>query len=169
MQHRLFAAPFAGLFGVSVVLPLLTACGPEEKEEKKYTIADAPLSGKINGEDFNFTFGLTTPFLSDDEGLFSELHGIAVPDEPVCEASITEPESYILVTLPREQGEHEMSLRQNGTFTFGDAENYIVTDGLIRIDEVTETEVTGGLYMIYEGDADFEVSGEFSATICPDV
>ncbi len=143
----------------------LLACNGKDDEETTYTIEDQPLSGKINGVDWTFESGITDDFLSDEEEFFVALFGEVVDD--ACNFGFSDG-SEILVGVPTEVGEYNVSLSQSGTFVYDDGDtpmNLVATDGLIRVDEITDTELTGGLAL--EVDEDNTVNGTFTVTICP--
>jgi hypothetical protein len=151
----------------AVLMTAVAACGPEKTDEgPEYVIEDQPLQGAIAGAAWEFQWAQTSAFLSDEDGFFTELFGSAAPAEPACDAIPSGDGPTVLISLPREPGDYAMSLRQNGTFTHGDSENEIATDGLIRIDDVTDTTITGGLAM--ESGDDFSINGNFEAPICPE-
>lgn len=128
-----------------------------------YDIADGPLSGKFAGSDWTFVNGWTDDFLSDEEGFFTSLYDV---EAEACGFS-PDADRQILLQVPREPGEYELSFGQNVTFSFGDNENNVATIGRMVVEEVTDTEVSVGLYAIFGSDKDFEVSGHFTATVCP--
>ena len=73
----------------------------------------------------------------------------------------------MILTVPNKVGSHRLSLQLNGTFVIDNAnqDNLVATDGAIRVDEITDARVRGGVTMTY--DAANSISGEFEATICP--
>jgi hypothetical protein len=135
-------------------------------DDETYTITAQPLQGTINGEDWDFVIGGTDAFLSEGEDdFFTSLYG---EDVDVCNFGSSEGPSLI-VQLPKEPGSYEMSFANNATFVVDGSDNFIATKGTVRVDEVTETTVTGGVHMIYPDDGEFagEVDGEFEVEICP--
>jgi hypothetical protein len=142
----------------------LAACGGDD-EGGDVTIAETPLAGKIGGQAWTFAQGQTNDFLSEGEdNFFAELYSSTFEacgfDSPTG--------NNLLGRVPRVAGDFELSLSQNFTFVIdGDTpNNLIATRGLLRVDEVTDTTITGGLHAIYDGDN--EVDGTFSLTICVD-
>lgn len=125
-------------------------------------IETTPLAGTVFGAAWTFQAGHTSAFLSDDMELFSSLYpetftacGFSEPDGP-----------HLLMGIPTAAGEYELGFGAGLTVTFAqNADNKIATEGLIVVDEVTATRVTGGLYATFDGDN--EVNGRFDVTICP--
>lgn len=126
-----------------------------------YPIADTPLAGVVGGAPWSFAAGEISAFLSDDDDFFAELYaseyetcGFGGPDGDL-----------LLVAVPTEVGDYEMSLARNMTFVVG-SDNLVATDGRIIVDEVTPTLVRARLYGRYD-DAN-EVSGTFELARCAD-
>ena len=136
----------------------LGACG-----ETSYTITPQPLQGKINGEAFTFGFGATNSFLDDPDSFFATMFQGAAPTDP-CGFSSSGGAGHVIAGVPRTPGEYPMSLQRNITLAYGGSNNQIITDGLIRVDSVTATEVKGGLFA--DGGDKFTVDGEFTLKIC---
>jgi hypothetical protein len=128
-----------------------------------YEIAEGPLSGKIDGQSWTFVSGWTDDFLSDEKDLFTALYDI---EAEACSFGIPDVDRGILLNVPREPGEYELGLTRNVTLYVG-SDNNIATLGRMVVESVTETEVKVGLYAIFGDDENFEVSGEFTAAICP--
>jgi hypothetical protein len=123
------------------------------------TIDPTPLAGTVEGTPWTFKTGATNAFLSDANGFFADFYSVAY----TCNAS--EPSGpALIVSIPKAPGDYPMSLQRNMTFTNG-SDNKIAVDGLIHIDTVTATTVTGGLVGTY--DDQNTVSGQFTLTICP--
>ena len=73
----------------------------------------------------------------------------------------------MILTVPNKVGSHALSLMLNGTFVLDNAnqDNLVATQGTIRVDEITDTSLRGGVTMTYD-DAN-SISGEFEAKVCP--
>ena len=125
------------------------------------SISSVPLAGTVEGQPWTFKAGATDSFLSDSKGFFTDFYATAFT------ACTGQPPSgsSLIVNLPKQPGTYPMSLSQNMTFTDGMSDNKIATEGTIRIDTVTATQITGGLHGIYDGNN--EVNGTFTVTICP--
>lgn len=123
-------------------------------------ISTGTLAGTVGGQPWTFQAGHTSAFLSDGEpDFFASLYPAAFT---AC--GLSEPGGpHILVAIPKEVGDYDLSLSLNMTFVHDD-QNLISTDGRIVVDSVTETRVTGGLHAIYDGDN--EVDGQFDVTVC---
>lgn len=130
--------------------------------ETSYTITPQPLQGKINGEAFTFGFGATNSFLDDPDSFFATMFQGAAPTNP-CGFS-SGGAGHVIAGVPRTPGEYTMSLQRNITLAYGGGNNQIITDGLIRVDTVTATEVKGGIFA--DGGDKFTVDGEFTLKIC---
>ena len=158
MERVILAALVAGVWGCS------DGKDGGGDDEPACTIDDGALSGVINGASWTFAAGGTDSFLSDDEDFFASFYG--EDDGDSCDYSSPEGASLI-VSIPTSAGTYDFSSTLNGTFVFDGSdgvENYVTFDGVVVVDEVTDTTVTGSLCMIY--DSDFEVSGSFSLDIC---
>ncbi len=138
---------------------LPTACGGGDD----LSISDAPLSGSIGGEAWTFMSGETDAFLSEgDDDFFAVLSAGAELD-----CGFGQPDgNYLILAVPKTPGEYDLSLQRNMTFVVAPSDNLIGTDGVIRVDTVTDTTVTGGIHAVYDGDN--EVDGTFELTVCVD-
>ncbi|MEO8842563.1 MAG: hypothetical protein ABI591_15750 [Kofleriaceae bacterium] len=124
------------------------------------TIDPTPLAGTVEGQPWTFTSGATDAFLSEgSDAFFANFYSVAY----TCNASNPSGPALI-VGIPRVPGDYPMSLQRNMTFTSG-SDNKIAVDGLIHVDTVTATTITGGLVGTY--DDQNTVSGQFTLTICP--
>lgn len=147
------------LLGLAFISALcFTGCTSDSGGDQ--TIDPTPLAGMVEGQAWTFNSGATNAFLSDADGFFAEFYPVAY----TCNASSPSGPSLI-VSIPRTPGDYPMSLQRNMTFSSG-SDNKIAVDGLIHIDTVTATTVTGGLVGTY--DDQNTVSGQFTLTICPD-
>jgi hypothetical protein len=137
---------------------LMGACGGGSS----YEVSDQPLAGTVGGAPWTFVAGHTDAFLSEGEDdFFAELYA-----EAFAPCGFATPQgSLLLVAVPKEPGEYEMSLQLNMTFVAND-ENLVATDGVIVVEEVTATTVTGGVHGVF--DDDNQVDGRFTLTICAD-
>lgn len=160
MHKRLLA----GIFAAQAAL-VLAGCGSEGSD---YTIADGPLSGKHNGQSWTLGAAYTDGQLSTPDKFFTNFY---LTDPGGCDAFGGSGDGSLLMRLPTTPGEYEFGLSLNMTFAFqdqnGDFQNFAATTGKLEITEVTDTMVKGGLYAIYNNDPNFEVSGQFQATVCP--
>lgn len=134
------------------------ACG-----DPSYTITPQPLQGKINGEAFTFGFGATNSFLDEPDSFFATMFQGTAPTDP-CGFSSSGGAGHVIAGVPRTPGEYPMSLQRNITLAYGGSNNQIITDGVIRVDSVTTTEVKGGIFA--DGGDKFTVDGEFTLKIC---
>jgi hypothetical protein len=127
------------------------------------TISDQPLSGVIGGQPWTFGSGETDAFLSTADSFFVNLYPGAVTP-----CSFGAPTDVNLVTMqvPSTPGSYPISLQRNVTlYVASTSFNNVATRGLMVIDSVTATTVSGGLNTTYD-DAN-HVDGQFQATICP--
>jgi hypothetical protein len=139
---------------------LAGACGED------FTVNEEPLSGTVGGESWTFAEGEIDFFLSSNSDyfvakLFSEDYTPCGFDEPAG--------NFLFISIPREPGEYEFSTSLNMTFVIDSDEgldNKVTFDGVIRVDEVTETSLSGGVASSFDGDN--EINGLFELTICPD-
>ncbi len=142
----------------SSMVAVMVACS-----DPSYTITPQPLQGKINGEGFTFGFGATDSFLDDADSFFATMFQGAAPTDP-CGFSSSGGNGHVIASVPRAPGEYPMSLQRNITLAYGGSNNQIITDGLIRVDSITATEVKGGIFA--DGGDNFTVDGEFTLKIC---
>jgi hypothetical protein len=122
-------------------------------------ITNAPLEGSVGGNAWSFKAGNTDAFLSEgQDDFFAVFYPVAYT------ACGSEPTGdHLIVALPKVAGTYPMTLQRNMTFVVGD-NNFVATQGQIRVDTVTATQITGGLHGIYNGDN--EVDGTFTLTVC---
>ncbi len=144
------------------LLLLLLACGDEGTD---LVIPDETLSGTVAGASWTFGAGEIDPYQSEGELFFAMLW----PElyDP-CELGGHEATSWLVLQIPAEVGEHPFTSTLNGTFVYegqDGSENLPVLDGVVRVDEITDTELVGGLAMT-DGSGDFDVAGTFTLTIC---
>ena len=140
------------------LIALASACG-----DPSYTITPQPLQGSINGEAFTFGFGATNSFLDDPDSFFATMFQ-GTPPTNACGFSSSGGMGHVIASVPRTPGTYPMSLQRNITLAYGGSNNQIITDGVIRVDSVTATEVKGGLFA--DGGDKFTVDGEFTLKIC---
>lgn len=140
------------------LFPLSAACGGGDGD---FVIDDAELSGAVGGQAWTFVSGDTDFFLSDGEDdFFATLYA-----SEVTPCGFGSPEGdFLIVAVPKEPGEYGFGLSQNMTFVVGESQNLVATSGVIRVDEVTDTLVRGGLHGVFDGEN--EVSGTFEITVC---
>ena len=146
----------------AVIAACAIGCGDGGGGGGGFEIAEGPLSGKFDGQDWKFASGWTDDFLSDEEDFFTTLHDV---ESEACGFGGGS-ERTILLDVPREPGEYDLGLQQNVTFAVNN-ENNVATTGRLVVEKVTDTEVDVGLYAVFGDDGNFEVSGHFTATICP--
>ena len=135
----------------------LAACGTNGSS---MTIDDGPLTGLVYGQPWTFQAGGTDAFLSEgDDNFFATFYASAF----TCGSS--EPSGpSLIVAVPKVAGSYPMSLMRNMTFVMG-SDNKVAIDGLVNVDSVTATTVTGGLVGTF--DDQNTVSGHFTLTVCP--
>jgi hypothetical protein len=135
----------------------LAACGTNGSS---MTIDDGPLTGMVYGQPWTFQAGGTDAFLSEgDDNFFATFYASAF----TCGSS--EPSGpSLIVAVPKVAGSYPMSLMRNMTFVMG-SDNKVAIDGLVNVDSVTATTVTGGLVGTF--DDQNTVSGHFTLTVCP--
>lgn len=125
-------------------------------------IEAVPLTGMVGGQAWTFQAGHTDSFLSKDEPTFFA----TMFPTTFTTCGFSEPAgNHLILSLPKTPGEYPMSLSRNMTFVVGN-DNKIAVNGMIRIDEVTATHITGGLVSSF--DSQNEVNGTFDIPVCPD-
>lgn len=134
----------------------LAACTSSSSE----SIDPGTLAGKVEGQSWSFVTGSTDAFLSQGESDF-----FAVMYPTAYTACGSEPSGpHLIVSVPMTAGDYDLDLSRNMTFTDGQSDNKIATEGRIVVDSVTDTMVTGGLHGVF--DDQNEVSGHFTLTVC---
>lgn len=144
---------------------LLVGCGDDGGDGGgggSASIASGNLTGKVGGMSWTLAAAQTDAFLSDETSFWMDLYAAA---PPACGSSGSG--HSVILTVPKKVGSYALSFQLNGTFVLDNAsqDNLIATDGSLRVDEVTDTLVRGGVAMTY--DAANSINGEFQATICP--
>jgi len=126
-------------------------------------ISDQPLSGVIGGQPWTFGSGETDAFLSSADSLFVNLYpGTVTP----CSFDAPTDANLVTMQVPTTPGSYPLSLQRNVTlYVASTSFNNVATRGLLVIDSVTATTVSGGLNTTYDGSN--HVDGQFQATICP--
>ena len=143
---------------------LLAGCGSgdDANDTGSAMIASGTLTGKVGGASWTLAAAQTDSFLSDDTEFWVDLYSAAPTG---CGSQGTG--NSVILTVPNKLGSHALSLQLNGTFVLDNAaqDNLVATDGAIRVDEIADTRIRGGVSMTF--DAANSISGEFEATICP--
>jgi hypothetical protein len=135
-------------------------------------ISSSPLSGKIGGAAWTLGTAQTNSFLSMGQANY---YGEMFPDtDPftACSGSYNTMDSQLLIQLPMTMGDYSLDLSKGLTATFVSypqggttPQNNIAISGHLMISSVTSTQLTGGLNISF--DANNELDGQFTATICP--
>jgi hypothetical protein len=144
-----------------LLVAMLAACGGGGGDDDGDDIPATTLAGTVGGEPWTFVAGDTDAFLSEGEDDFFAL----LYAGPFTPCGFDAPSgNHLIVSVPKEPGEYPLSLSLNMTFVVGESDNLVATDGVIVVDEVTDTTIRGGLLASF--DADNEVAGQFDLTIC---
>lgn len=140
---------------------LLAGCGSDGDDGGSASIASGKVTGKVGGVSWTLAAAQTDAFLSDDTEFWVDLYA----ETPTACGSFDSGSSVIL-TVPNKVGSHNLGLQLNGTFVIDNAnqDNLVATEGTIRVDEITDTLIRGGVSMTY--DAANSINGEFEAKIC---
>lgn len=165
-RSPLISLPFSLLSSLSALMAvsLAPACGaPEEDEDEPPAFSDEPLAGVVGGAAWTFAGGDSDSFLSDADSVFAVFSGAAFA---ACVDNVDGPQ--LLTSLPRAPGVVELGFSSQQTVTFSpeSGENLAATDGAIRIDEVSDTAISGAI--VAEYDDDNAVDGVFTITVCVD-
>jgi hypothetical protein len=149
-------------FLATALVAAATGCG-SSGGSGPLTIDPAPLDGSAYGNAWTFTAGTTQSL--DQDGYFTSLYPVAWTCSDFGDPSGNAP--FLLTTLPAAVGTYDLGFNGKPTLTFVQppSTNDIATNGTIRIDSVSATEITGGLVARID-DANY-VSGTFTISICP--
>lgn len=143
---------------------LLAGCGSDGDDGNgggSATIASGKLTGKVDGTSWTLAAAQTNALLSNATKFWVDLYSAAPSG---CGSSA--PGHNVILNVPNKVGSHAFTLQLNGTFVLdnADQDNLVATQGTIRVDEITDTLLRGGVSMTFD-DAN-SISGEFEATIC---
>jgi hypothetical protein len=131
-------------------------CAPEMPE-----ISQKPLFGNFNGRYWGFVSGGTELFSPDANKYLSTLRDI---EADACD--VESGDEALVVNIPYKPGKYRLE-ENNLTVTFrSDGEEYVTSDGVIDVHEVTPAVIRAGIYAYYDGDPYFEVTGQFTVDIC---
>jgi hypothetical protein len=143
---------------------LLAGCGDGGDDEGggSLTIANGRLAGKVGGMSWTLAAAQTNANLSDATKLWVDLYSGAPSG-----CGSYAPGSHVILRVPNQVGSHPFTLQLNGTFVLenDNQDNLVATKGTVRVDEITDTVLRGGLAMTFD-DAN-SISGELEAKICP--
>ena len=128
------------------------------------TVSTQTLTGKIGGQPWTFATGETNAALSTTDQYWVDLYA-ATFDQCVAFGAPTDADEVIMM-MPKTPGTYNVSLGMNATlYSASSSFNYVATRGVLIIDSVTATTITGGLNITYNNDN--TVDGQFTASICP--
>lgn len=140
----------------------LLACGGDDED---VSVADQPLQGQINGQAWTIGSATTNDFLSDEETIWVDAH--LAPDVACNGFPGGSGESGLIINVPREVGTYTLGLSLNMTFVYkvdGESNNDVATNGVIIVEEITDTQITASLRATFDGDN--TVEGRFVAELC---
>jgi len=128
------------------------------------TISTQTLAGKIGGQAWTFATGETNAGLSTADEFWVDLYA-ATFDACVAFGAPSDADEVIMM-MPKTPGSYPVSLSRIATlYVASSSDNLGATRGLLVIDSVTATTISGGLHITYN--ADNTVDGQFQAAICP--
>ena len=128
------------------------------------TISTQTLAGKIGGQAWTFATGETNAALSTTDAFWVDLYA-ATFDTCVAFGAPSDADEVIMM-MPKAPGSYPVSLSRNATlYVASTSDNWVATRGLLVIDSVTATTISGGMHITYN--ADNTVDGQFQASICP--
>lgn len=144
---------------------LLTGCGGDGGDDDgggSASIVTGNVTGKVGGMSWTLAAAQTDAFFSDETKLWVNLYAEAPSG---CDSSGSG--NRVILNVPNKVGSYALSFQLNGTFVIdnADQDNLVATQGALRVDEITSTQIRGGVSMTY--DAANSINGEFAATICP--
>lgn len=161
------------LFNYLIVLLVslaILSCGKDDPdpvpEPYQPNFINQNLSGKINGESWNFKFGSGKNDFSNDDRIRFSFHD-AESDEDTDTCNIFQDGNQVMNTLPKEVGLYNLSLSRTVTlYVKSTTMNYIVTQGAVEITSIDleENKIYGRMDAKYN-DQNF-VNGNFVLKYC---
>jgi hypothetical protein len=128
------------------------------------TISTQTLAGKIGGQAWTFATGETNADLSTADEFWVDLYGTTF-DTCVAFGAPSNVDEVIMM-MPKAPGSYPVSLSRIATlYVASSSDNWGATRGLLVIDSVTATTISGGIHITYNSDN--TVDGQFQAAICP--
>jgi hypothetical protein len=128
------------------------------------TISTQTLAGKIGGQVWTFATGETNADLSTADEFWVDLYGTTF-DTCVAFGAPSNVDEVIMM-MPKTPGSYPVSLSRIATlYVASSSDNLGATRGLLVVDSVTATTISGGIHITYN--ADNTVDGQFQASICP--
>lgn len=162
--HRTLSA-----FTALLCLVGFVGCGKSDSSQADAFIATlrtgSPAAGKIDGFAWEFSSGRAEPDPYYPGNLRIELWNEYVSNP--CTAVLTS-DRKILFSIPDQTADYSLGNTVNFTlyaFALGQNKNVVVTQGVIRISEITDTYVAGALNGS-SSDAN-QINGSFNVELCP--
>ena len=155
---------FPGVTGVRLlVIGSLVMWGVGCVPQPEATLVDpGPLGGQFNGKPWKAASGVSARFTPDSNKVLSTLSNVQM------QACHPEGFEQLTVEIPFKPGVYDLDLATTVHFvTPASKDDLEATEGEIIVHEVTETTIKGGLYAIYNGNPNYEVSGQFTIDRCP--
>lgn len=147
---------------LALVMFLTASCGADDGDSKDgYEVSQSTLTGTVGGEAFEVRGGFAEDKFGDGE-YWVELHN--EPLEEPCGFNQSTDGPKIILSVTPEPMDEPLSFQNNITFSYGDAQNDIATQGRLIIDGAEGDTLSGGLYAVMDAN---EVDGTFSVPICP--
>lgn len=160
-------APIAACF---LGIALAAGCGSGPSGEgggggtTTTTVTQQTLTGKIGGQAWTFATGETNAALSTADQYWVDLYA-ATFDTCVAFGAPADADEVIMM-MPKTPGTYPVNLGMIATLYSASANfNAGATRGVLVIDSVTATTISGGLHITYNSDN--TVDGLFQAAICP--
>jgi hypothetical protein len=127
-------------------------------------IAMTPLAGTIGGVPWTLASAESSAFLSDGSPtFFVTAYGQSLAACVGAASSATGNE--LILNVPKTKGDYVLSLSLTQTFYVrSTGSNLVSAAGRMRVDQVTDTLISGGAHFAFDGDN--EVNGVFTATVC---
>ena len=147
---------------IATVYALVTAtlgCTPAPEETR---IDEGPLSGTFNGKRWRVVSGTSERFTPDSNKILSTLSEV--------EQTTCEPKGFekLVLAIPFKPGVYALDLALTVHFVSTNGnDDLAATEGELIVHEVSEETIKGGLYAIYNGNPNYEVSGQFTVDRCP--
>lgn len=155
---------------IITVLFILSCKNPvdDSGNNNNYTasdIANQTLQGKMEGISWTFQSGMAECVFSDTMLSFS-LYDTMIATDTICDIFYM-PDREVMFSIKKQVGEYQLGFggATMQSVTLYNGTNIICTEGIVKINSITDSIVDVGVVAKYDGNT--YVNGKFIATYCP--